>query len=59
MIRVAATAAISITVGSGGTYPWNQVVTVPTAVASGQTLYIGASFNSTTSKWDIVAAKVG
>ena len=59
MIRVAATAAISITVGSGGTYPWNQVITVPTSMANNQTLYIGASFNSSTSKWDIIAARVG
>ena len=59
MIKLTASGSISITVGSGGTYPWNQVQTVPTAMVSGQILYIGAVFNSNTSKWDIVAAKVG
>jgi collagen type VII alpha len=59
MIKLTASGSISITVDSGGTYPWNQVQTVPTAMVSGQILYIGAVFNSNTSKWDIIAAKVG
>ena len=59
MIKLTASGSISITVGSGGTYPWNQITTVPTAMTSGQILYIGAVFNSNTSKWDIIAAKVG
>jgi hypothetical protein len=59
LIRVQATATVTIAVGSGGTYPWNQVSTVPTAMAAGQKLYVGAIYNSVTGYWDIVSAKVG
>ena len=59
IIKLIATGSITITVGSGGTYPWNQVQTVPTAMNSGQKLYIGAIYDGVNSVWDIVAAKLG
>lgn len=47
--------------GTSRTLSWNSVyrsvgATLPTATTAGKTTYIGAIYNSTDAKWDVVAA---
>jgi len=48
--------------GTSRTLTWNAIfrvigVTLPTATTASKTLYVGCKYNSTDTKWDVVAVK--
>jgi hypothetical protein len=59
IFRMTASSTVSISFDTG-TNGYRAIgVTLPTTLASGFTMYIGCIWNSTASKWDVVAVNTG
>lgn len=54
----AADRSLTLTTGSGGSFEFTTNITSPITITNGKTLFLGAIYNSSRSRWTVLASKV-